>query len=123
MTPNLAKSCRALMVGVPDELKISLIAVLRALDVDPVSRNATSGADLQKDADVIFCDAEANVINSLRKTAPSARIIAVSRLAETDRWLDAIEAGADDYCALPFETFHLRWTLDRFLQHPSHAAA
>jgi len=36
--------------------------------------------------------------------------------------LNVIEAGADDYCAAPFESHQLRWILDSTLSY-SRAAA
>jgi DNA-binding response OmpR family regulator len=43
--------------------------------------------------------------------AARAPVIVVSRQPEVSDWLDAIEAGAVDYCAPPFETAHLEWIL------------
>jgi DNA-binding response OmpR family regulator len=43
---------------------------------------------------------------------PHLPVIVVSRLPETDEWLDALEAGAADYCAAPFEIIHLRWLFE-----------
>lgn len=63
-------------------------------------------------AQVIFCDAKSGVVSQLRKTNPQAHIVVVSRHPEVTDWLDAIEAGAADYCAAPFETSQVRWILD-----------
>jgi DNA-binding response OmpR family regulator len=30
-------------------------------------------------------------------------VVVVSALPEIDKWLDALDAGADDYCAAPFD--------------------
>ena len=35
---------------------------------------------------------------------------------ETQEWLDALEAGAADYCAAPFEPVQLRWLLDAHMR-------
>src|SRR5690348_10109587 len=75
-----------MLIGVNDELRNSLEPVLHSLDSVPGRENAF---------DVIFCGAEAGLIDRVRRSNPEARIVAVSRLAETERWLDAIEAGAD----------------------------
>jgi hypothetical protein len=37
--------------------------------------------------------------------------IVVSRWPEVAEWLEAIEAGAADYCAPPFEASHLGWVV------------
>ncbi len=39
-------------------------------------------------------------------------VVVVSRLPEVEGWLDALEDGAADYCAAPFEPVQLRWLLD-----------
>src|SRR3982751_929036 len=94
-----------MLIGVNDELRSSLEPVLNSLDTVPGREDAF---------DVIFCGDEVGLIDRVCRSNPEARIVAVSRGTETDRWLDAIEAGADDYCAAPFEAFHLRWTIDGF---------
>jgi DNA-binding NtrC family response regulator len=38
-------------------------------------------------------------------------VIVVSRCPEVKEWLDAMEAGAADYCASPFESRYLRWMI------------
>ncbi len=73
-------------------------------------------------ATVVFCGTKTETVKDLRRLNPSASIISVSRLPETTDWLNVIEAGADDYCAAPFETHQLRWILDSTL-HYSRAAA
>ena len=35
----------------------------------------------------------------------------ITRLPDVPRWLDALEAGARDYCGAPFECIQLRWIL------------
>jgi len=39
-------------------------------------------------------------------------VVVVSRDAETANWVLALEAGAQDYCAPPFEPSHIRWILE-----------
>jgi DNA-binding response OmpR family regulator len=73
-------------------------------------------------ASIVFCSAQIETVKNLRRINPNASIIAVSRLPETTDWLNVIEAGADDYCAAPFESHQLRWILDSTI-HFSRAAA
>ena len=65
-------------------------------------------------AELIFC-------SSHGKRYPDL-LDAVSRFQDTAEWLDAIEAGASDYCAAPFETAHIQWILDSALKHHSSGA-
>ena len=49
-------------------------------------------------------------------------IIMVTTLDSETDLINGIEAGADDYCAAPFESHQLRWILDSTLRY-SRAAA
>ena len=73
-------------------------------------------------ANVIFCRPDPHVIAQIRADNPNTTIIAVSRLAEVSDWLDSIEAGANDYCAAPFEPADLRWILESNLRYSQAAA-
>lgn len=50
--------------------------------------------------------------NALGELAGPPALIAVSREPAPDLWLDALDAGADDYCAQPFDSTQLRWLLE-----------
>ena len=57
--------------------------------------------------DVVFCSPKlAEVCSILRASSgapPKPAVIAASRIPEIKEWLDVLEAGANDYCAAPFE--------------------
>ena len=65
--------------------------------------------------DMIFCPVQGGLLETARAAAaahlPRLRFIAVSRLPDVHEWLHAIESGAADYCAPPFEQFQLRWLM------------
>jgi FixJ family two-component response regulator len=42
-------------------------------------------------------------------------VVIVSRLPEVSEWLDALDAGAADYCAAPFEHQHMSWLIESAL--------
>lgn len=67
-------------------------------------------------ADVLFCPASGDVIRQARTRLPGVPVIVVSPDSDQRRWLDALEAGANDYCTAPFEMIQLRWLLDRHAQ-------
>ena len=61
--------------------------------------------------DILFCpfsDQLQTILASLRKPIP---VIVVSRVPDSREWIDAMEAGASDYCAPPFDKTQLRWML------------
>jgi DNA-binding response OmpR family regulator len=86
--------------------------------------NADECLDVAREsgAEVIFCQPDAKLVADLRRHSPNAVIIAASRIPDTDVWLEVIEAGADDYCAAPFEPHQLRWIIESNLSLHSAAA-
>ncbi len=62
--------------------------------------------------DILFCPPSKDlprIISSLQRDVP---VIVVSRIPDTREWITAMEAGASDYCAPPFEFSQLRWMLN-----------
>jgi len=67
-------------------------------------------------AQIVFCAADSGALQEAMSQFPHIPVVVVSRLPETDDWLDALEAGAADYCAAPFEPVQLRWLLDAHMR-------
>lgn len=71
-------------------------------------------------ADLVFCAAEPEryrlLLDAVRLKKPGLPIVVVSRRGEVTEWLNALEAGASDYCAPPFESTQLRWILESALK-------
>ena len=105
------------------DLRNALAGFCEGLQAEVLSGSAQARAALQVDkATIVFCGIKPETVKELRRINPNASIISVSRLPETTDWLNVIEAGADDYCAAPFESHQLRWILDSSLSY-SRAAA
>ena len=72
-------------------------------------------------ADVVFCNGDgANytlLLARMRCLWPDLPVVIVTRLPDSDKWLDALEAGASDYCSAPFERIQVRWILSAVLDH------
>lgn len=66
-------------------------------------------------ADLLFCASDRElykrVLAAEAQRAEPAPVIVVSRCPDYSEWLDALEAGAHDYCAVPFEKLHVSWVL------------
>lgn len=77
-------------------------------------------------ADLVFCtsgrDRYMSLLEAVGREKPDLPVVIVSRTPEVSEWLDAIEAGASDYCAAPFEASQIKWILDSTLKHGSSAA-
>ena len=77
----------------------------------------------ERQFDLVFCETHHPGLQQLLK-AVSSPVVVVSRVPEVDDWLDAMDAGAVDYCAAPFEREQLDWILESNLgQHSSRLVA
>jgi len=77
------------------------------------------------EADAIFCNGDCPdypaLLRSIRDARPDLPVVVVTRLPESNKWLNALEAGAADYCSAPFETVQVRWILTAVLATPVYA--
>lgn len=106
---------RYFMTGLDEPLARDLASALE--------RQGCRGVASARVADVVFGPAKNDILEGLIRRVGRRPVIAVSGIAETNHWLDALEAGAADYCVAPFEGIHLRWLLDRHCGPPRAAAA
>jgi DNA-binding response OmpR family regulator len=86
------------------ELAASLIAASFEVQRMPPAALAVSG-------DLVFCTT-GPAFHVAKAMFPHLPVIVVSRLPDANEWLDALEAGAADYCAPPFEVIHIRWLIE-----------
>jgi FixJ family two-component response regulator len=125
---KLVNNIHAILFDLPEDLSRELASPLQLCTVRTESVSGEQASDiraiLDARADMIFCGAEANIVTGLRTAKPFAPIIVVSRHAEVTNWLDAIEAGATDYCAAPFENAQIKWIVESSMRNtPGKAAA
>ena len=111
----------AVLYGLEEELARELTSTLTdcCRQVESVDRKA---ARKLPQADVIFCPADVTRVRQLRDEFPHSSVIVASRLPEVGDWLDALEAGAADYCAAPFEPTQIRWVLESHVRAAATAA-
>ena len=66
-------------------------------------------------ADLVFAGGDPSICLSLLRRVRYARpilpFIVVTDQPDTTMWLDALEAGATDYCCLPLETRQIHWLI------------
>jgi DNA-binding NtrC family response regulator len=69
-----------------------------------------------RDADMVFAGGEPacylSLLKRVREVQPTLPFVVVTRVAETKAWLDALEAGATDYCSVPIETRQIHWLME-----------
>ena len=72
--------------------------------------------------DAVFCGSEPQayreILEAMRRRGLSVPVVVVSRIPEVSEWLNAIEAGATDYCAAPFEQRDMSWLIQSALLAP-----
>jgi DNA-binding response OmpR family regulator len=68
-------------------------------------------------ADAAFCDGDDerhwSVLADMHARLP---LIVVTQNPTDGKWLDAIEAGAADYCSAPFEPIQVKWIMEAVLR-------
>jgi len=71
------------------------------------------------EADIVFAGGDGKqympLLRGLREMRPLLPFVVVTRIPETTDWLDALEAGATDYCSAPFETRQMSWLMESAL--------
>jgi DNA-binding response OmpR family regulator len=79
------------------------------------------------EADIVFADGDGKqylpLLRLLRAISPTMPFVVVTRIPETSDWLDALEAGATDYCSAPFEPRQMNWLMESALPALRTAAA
>lgn len=115
---DLGTRARVVLLGLEERLAGELEAVLKGQQhtviAEPYHPPAECPRLLHKvGADVVFCPAERGrylaLLAALKRAAEPTPVVVVSRTPEVDEWLEAIEAGASDYCTAPFEPSHIAW--------------
>jgi DNA-binding NtrC family response regulator len=118
---------RILVVGLDralgEELRCALAGLGHPVVVEPFRSAADALAVLERaEAELVFCGTESRqylgLLGLLRELRQEVPVVVVSRLPETGDWLDAIEAGAADYCAAPFEAELIRRIVENTLKYP-----
>jgi DNA-binding response OmpR family regulator len=71
------------------------------------------------DYDIVFAGGDEKsylpLLRHIRAASPALPFVVVTRLPETADWLDALEAGATDYCSAPFESQQIAWLMQSAL--------
>ena len=100
---------RILLLGLDYSIADELNRVLGQLG-QTVQIAALAGGILEStDANLIFASGDS--LGVVRSRRPDLPVVVTSRLPEVRGWLDALEAGASDYCGAPFEAAQVKWVL------------
>ncbi|MCZ2150890.1 MAG: response regulator [Bryobacterales bacterium] len=120
---------RILLIGLDEDLVSEILRALPECDVRTASVIALETSQRPGEGvprcDVIFCPAGSrHLLPVLEKASPRRLpVVAVTRHPDSTEWLNAIEAGAADYAAPPFESSQLRWILHSNLRRTAAAGS
>jgi DNA-binding response OmpR family regulator len=119
---------KVVLIGLEQEAAGQICRALALLDSHQIEQQSQNVVmrDLL-DADIVFAGGEpacyTSLLRRVREARPTLPFVIVTRIPETKEWLDALEAGATDYCSVPIETRQLHWLMKSALPRPRSASA
>jgi DNA-binding NarL/FixJ family response regulator len=118
---NLAP--KAVLFGLEPEVETELADSLRgACCVISRSMGLPVIAGFGSGGGIVFCPRGA-AFSAAKAAFPNLPVVIVSRLPDTLEWLDALELGAADYVAGPFESVQMRWLFETHCRRARTVAA
>ena len=118
---------RVFFVGVEPAAAAQIARALAVERHQLDQRPGSSGAHELLEADIVFAGGEPvhylSLLREVRASRPGLPFVVVTRLPETREWLDALEAGATDYCSAPFEHRQINWLMESALPRERTVAA
>jgi DNA-binding response OmpR family regulator len=118
---------KVFLTGVEESVAKSLRRVLAIENHQIEDRSSASPIDDFLDADIVFAGGGAKrylpLLLGIRQARPALAFVVVTRIPETSEWLDALEAGATDYCAAPIESCRIKWVMESALRRARSIAA
>ena len=118
---------RVALLGLPEDLGNELARVL--LDESHQVSRKLYVSDLRRIPNcsaVFICGDDPDyrsTLSLLLESYPHLPVVVVTRHPEPRFWLDALDAGAADYCGAPFERVQLRWVLGSIVREEGRGRA
>jgi len=112
---------RIVLLDLPEDLAVQLGRVLLEEAHQVTRRHSVADARFaveseEVESEIAFISGDTphflRNLALLREVQPRLPVIVVTRLPDVNLWLDALDGGASDYCAAPFEQVQVRWVLD-----------
>jgi DNA-binding NtrC family response regulator len=118
---------RVALLGFPQDLASQLSRILLS-ETHTVDRKRYI-QDLGKPSKprVVFLCADTpdfeDTLSALKREEPDLPFVVVTRMPDAIQWLNALDAGAADYCGAPFEAVQVRWVMSSVLRERAQRAA
>ena len=96
---------RAILLGLEASVEAELADSLRSASF-AVSHGP--GSPVTRGGGLVFCS-RGTALAEAKAAFPNLPVVVVSRLPDMHEWVEALESGAADYIAAPFETIQMRW--------------
>ena len=131
MNGNAVTPAKVLLFGLDGALSMELRHALGAEAKVVWSGPASSVPDClhvirRESPELVFCGSDrrcvVTVLEAVRQVTPRLPVVVASPYPEVGQWLDAIEAGAADYCAAPFEISQIQWIIRNSVQSARYGA-
>ena len=117
---GVIRMAKVFLTGIDESVMHCLQRVLAIANHQIEHRSSTDPIDNFRDADIIFAGGAAKqylpLLLGVRQERPALPFVVVTRIPETSAWLDALEAGATDYCAAPIELRQINWIMESAFQ-------
>lgn len=108
-----------LLVGLERTIAVQISRVLAVERHRIEQKNQNIAARDLMGVDIVFAGEDPceylPLLRRVREERPELPFVVVTRLPETTAWLDALEAGATDYCSSPFGTRQIQWLMESAL--------
>jgi CheY-like chemotaxis protein len=108
------------LIDFPDDLALELESGLAAAACRVNRRRSTGGIPTDTVAALVHGDRPdwLRFVRDIRAGRPDILVVVLTKLPDHGKWLDALEAGADDYCCLPLGRQEIGWLFGSDSQLP-----
>jgi DNA-binding response OmpR family regulator len=111
-------SVPVVLIGFPSDIAEDLTFVLTRQGCRVTRHNEADNVQGEPAAILVFCEGSGwlETICHLRGAYPRVFLVAATRLPDYEKWLDGLEAGANDYCCTAVDVHELGRLLRRDVQ-------
>lgn len=117
---------RVALLGFPHDLASQLSRILLA-EAHTVDRKHYVQDLKRSRPSVVFICADTpgfmETVAALKDAEPNLPFVVTTRMPDPAQWLNALDAGAADYCGAPFESLQVRWIMSSLSRQQAHQAA